>query len=65
MSILQTQPVRVPLDEVAKVLAEAAARAAGGPPTLILATGWQLATALEAAGFQIVRDAPPERQLTL
>ncbi len=55
----------VPLEEVAAVLAQAAARVTGGPPAMIAATGGQLGAALAAAGFRVVRDAAPGEQLTL
>jgi hypothetical protein len=55
----------VPFDEVANVLADAAARVSGGPPALVTATGRQLAAALETAGFRVVRDPAPGAQLSL
>ena len=55
-------PEPVPFEEVAAVLDEAAVRAGGGPPQSIPAAGWHLAAALDAAGFCVVRLAPPGRQ---
>ena len=55
----------VPFDEVAAVLAAAAARVPGGPPALIGASSRRLAAALEQAGFQVVRRGAPDAQLTL
>ena len=40
-------------------------RARGGPAYLIPAAGWQLAAALDAAGFRVVRAPAPGAQLTL
>jgi hypothetical protein len=65
MAILPHVPEQVPLEEVAAVLAAAASRVRGGPPALIDASSRQLAAALEAAGYRVVRDAAPSRQLTL
>jgi hypothetical protein len=65
MPIVQPLPETVPFDDVAAVLAQSASRVPGGPPALITASGRQLAAALEAAGFRVVRDAPPSAQLTL
>ena len=65
MPILPAIPEPVPFDEVAAVLATAAGRVRGGPPALIEASSRQLAAALEAAGFRVVREAAPSRQLTL
>ncbi len=55
----------VPFEEVADVLASAAARVPGGPPALIGVSSRHLAAALEAAGFRIIRAAPQDPQLTL
>jgi hypothetical protein len=55
----------VPFEEVAAVLARAAARVPGGPPALVEASGRHLAAALEAAGFQVTRKPAPGAQLTL
>ena len=65
MPILQPLADEVPFEEVAAVLAAAATRVSGGPPALIGASGRQLAGALEAAGFSVVRRPKPGRQLTL
>jgi len=65
MSLFPPVPAPVPFEEVADVLAAAASRVSGGPPALITASGRQLAAALEAAGFQVVRDAANGGQLTL
>jgi hypothetical protein len=65
MPILLPPPEHVPFDEVAAVLGSAVARASGGPPRLICASGRQLAAALEDAGFRVVRAPAPGRQLTL
>jgi hypothetical protein len=65
MPLLPALPEPVPFDEVASVLAQAARRVPGGPPALIEAGGRHLAAALDAAGFRVVRDAPPGAQLTL
>jgi len=55
MQLFQPVPDPVPFDEVADVLADAAARVTGGPPALVTASGRQLAAALETAGFRVVR----------
>ena len=65
MTLVAPLPDPVPFDEVADVLANAAARVSGGPPALVTASGRQLAAALETAGFRVVRDAAPDGQLTL
>jgi len=65
MPLLPPATEPVPFDEIAEVLARAASRAPGGPPALIDASGRQLAEALDAAGFRVVRDAAPSAQLTL
>ena len=65
MPLLLCAPDRVLFDEVAAVLADAAARLPGGQPALVTASGRQLAAALETAGFRVVRDAAPCGQLTL
>jgi hypothetical protein len=64
MPLMPPLPAPVPFEEVAEVLADAAARVSGGPPALVTASGGQLAAALETAGFRVVHDAP-DRQLTL
>ena len=58
MPLVPPLPDQVPFDEVADVLADAAARVTGGPPALVTASGRQLAAALETAVFRVVRDAP-------
>ncbi len=58
-------PELVPFDEVVAVLEAAARRVPGGPPALIAAGSRHLAAALEVAGFRVVRNAAPCRQLTL
>ncbi len=65
MSLLPPQPESVTFEEVAAILDEAAMQARGGPPYLIPAAGWHLASALNAAGFWVVRAPPDSRQLTL
>jgi hypothetical protein len=65
MPLLDPRPEPVPLEEVAAVLAHAAARVPGGPPAMITASGRQLAAALQDAGYRVVRDQAPTRQLTL
>ncbi len=56
----------VPFAEVADVLAEAARRASGGGPLyIVLAQGRDLATALELAGFIVMRRPVLRPQLTL
>ncbi len=65
MALLPPMPDPVPFEEVAAVLARAASRVRGGPPSMVTASGHQLAAALEQAGFRVVRDAAPGRQLTL
>ena len=65
MPLLEPLHDPVPFEEVAAVLADAASRVPGGPPALIGASSRQLAAALEAAGFQVVRRASPSAQLTL
>ena len=65
MLLVPPLPDPVPFDEVAEVLADAAARVSGGPPALVTASGRQLAAALETAGFRVVRDTAPDGQLTL
>jgi hypothetical protein len=64
MPLIQPLPASVPFEEVADVLADAAARVTDGPPALVTASGRQLAAALETAGFRVVRDVAPGRQLT-
>ena len=61
--LLDPLPEAVTFEEVAAVLDEAAVRARGGPAYLIPAAGWELAAALDAAGFRAVRA--PGAQLTL
>ena len=65
MPMLQPLNDPVPFEDVAAVLAEAASRVPGGPPALIHASSRHLAAALDAAGFQVMRRAPPGPQLTL
>ena len=65
MKMLDPHPEPVPLEEVAAVLAHAAARVPGGPPAMITASGRQLAAALQDAGYRVVRDQAPTCQLTL
>jgi hypothetical protein len=65
MPLLDPAPEPVPFEEVAEVLSAAASRVGGGPPSMVVATGAQLASALAAAGFRVVRDAEPGAQLTL
>jgi thiamine pyrophosphate-dependent acetolactate synthase large subunit-like protein len=65
MPLIQPLPAPVPFEEVAAVLADAAARVSGGPPALVTASGRQLAAALETAGFRVVRDAKHDGQFTL
>ena len=56
----------VPFGEVADVLAEAARRCAGGGPLyIVVAQGRDLASALEHAGFVVMRRPAPSPQLTL
>jgi hypothetical protein len=64
MKLLPPIPEPVPFDEVAAVLDAAALRARGGPMAAVTISGRQLAAALEAAGFAIVRPAP-DQQMTL
>jgi hypothetical protein len=64
MPLLQPLHDPVPFEKVAAVLAEAASRVRGGPPALIGASSRQLAAALEAGGFEVVRRDPGP-QLTL
>ena len=65
MSILPPLPEPVTFEEVAAVLDGAVMVATGGPPYVIGAAGWHLATALDAAGFWVVRAPTDARQLTL
>jgi hypothetical protein len=65
MPLVEPAPDHVPFEEVAAVLADAACRVTGGPPAMIAAGGRHLAAALEAAGFRVIRDTAPGRQLTL
>ena len=67
MPILSSTPEVVPFEEVAAVLEEAASRVGGGPPAMIIASGRQLAGALEAAWCRAVRNGPrgPQLRLTL
>ncbi len=65
MPLLPPATEPVPFDELAEVLSRAASRVPGGPPALIDASGRQLAEALDAEGWRVVRDAPPGAQLTL
>jgi hypothetical protein len=55
----------VPFEEVAAVLTRAAVSVTGGPASVVSASGRQLAAALEAAGFRVVRQREPGPQLTL
>jgi len=56
----------VPFSEVADVLADAARRSAGGGPLyIVIAQGRDLASALENAGFVVMRRPSPGPQLTL
>ncbi len=65
MPLLQPLPEPVTFEEVAAILDEAVLQARGGPPYVIGAAGWHLATALSAAGFHVVRAPADARQLTL
>jgi hypothetical protein len=65
MTLLPLQPEPVPLEDVATLLAHAILRLPGGPPCATPATGAYLAASLHAAGWRVVRDAPPNSQLTL
>ena len=65
MPLLEPFPETVPFDEVAAVLASAAARVSGGPPALVTASGRHIAAALEAAGYSVVRRTGAGAQLTL
>jgi hypothetical protein len=65
MPPLPPQPKPVTFEEVAEILDEAAVQARGGPPYLIPAAGWHLASALNAAGFWVIRVPTDGRQLTL
>lgn len=65
MPLLQHLPEPVTFEEVAAILDEAAMQARGGPPYLIPAVGWHLASALNVAGVWVVRAPSDSRQLTL
>jgi hypothetical protein len=65
MPLVQPIPDPIPFDDVAAVLADAVRRVPGGPPTLVTASGRQLAAALEDAGFRVMRSAAQGEQLTL
>ena len=65
MPLLQPLSEPVTFEEVAAVLDEAVLLARGGPPYVIGAAGWHLASALSAAGFHVVRAPADARQLTL
>lgn len=65
MPLIQTIPEAVPFQEVVDVLAEAASRVRGGPPAHLVVTARQLASALDQAGFEVVRKAASGAQLTL
>ena len=65
MPLLQPLPDPVTFEEVAAILDEAVLQARAGPPYVIGAAGWHLASALSAAGFHVVRAPPDSRQLTL
>jgi hypothetical protein len=66
MALTPPIPEPVPFNEVAEVvLADAVARAGGGPAGLIVASGVHLAAALEAVVWRVVRDAPDTAQLCL
>jgi hypothetical protein len=56
---------RVPFDEVAAVLDETATQIWGVLPRSSCPVGMHLAAALDAAGFRVVREPKPSRQLTL
>jgi hypothetical protein len=64
MPLVPPLPDPVPFDEVADVLDRATLRARGGPMAASLVTGRQLAAALDAAGFEVVRIRP-SAQLSL
>jgi hypothetical protein len=65
MALFDPLPEQVPFEDVAEVLARAAATVTGGPASVVSASGRQLAAALEAAGFRVVRQPEPGPQLTL
>jgi hypothetical protein len=65
MPILPPVAEPVPFEEIAAVLADAASRVPGGPPSMVTASGRQLADALAAAGFRVVRQPVSDAQLTL
>jgi hypothetical protein len=65
MPLIDPLPEKVPYEEVAATLAEAALRLSGGPARSLPLSGAALAAALYAAGYVVVREAAPRRQLTL
>ena len=65
MPLLPPLPEPVAFEEVAAILDEAVFHTRGGPPYVIGAAGWHLASALNAAGFHVVRVPADARQLTL
>jgi hypothetical protein len=65
LPFLPAEPEPVSFEEVARVLAEAITRTGGGLAGVIPASGRHLASALDAAGFQVMRKAETNAQLTL
>ncbi len=65
MSLLDPVPEKVPPAELAAALDAALLRLTGGPVRTLPLAGAALAAALYAAGYDVVRQAPPSRQLTL
>ncbi len=65
MPLFSPLPEPVAFEEVAAILDEAALQARGGSPYVTGAAGWHLASALNAAGFHVVRAPTDARQLTL
>jgi hypothetical protein len=65
MTLMHNTLETMPFEEIAEVLSRGASRVPGGPPALIDPSVRQLAAALDAAGFKVMRDAAPGPQLTL
>jgi hypothetical protein len=66
MSFAPSSLEPVPFGEVADVLADAARRSSGGGPLyIVIAQGRDLASALENAGFVVMRRPSSSPQLTL
>jgi hypothetical protein len=64
MSLVLPVPAAAPFDDAEPVPANAASRISDDLPALATASGRQLAVALEAAGFYVMRNPAPGEQFT-